>query len=89
MKLANQQVDLKAYKTHLYRHGIPENNDDFKYEGSIPLEYNLVFMNGGRLRVLDLKVLAFQPQRSAPIVACLYPYPYRTVSVPYCNRTVL
>lgn len=43
-----RQVDRRDYKKHLYSCGVPENNDDYKFENCIPLEYNLVFMNGGK-----------------------------------------
>lgn len=37
---------LVAYKQELYKRGIAENGDDISYGSSIPLEYNIVLMNG-------------------------------------------
>lgn len=37
---------LAAYKQELYKRGIAENGDDISYGSSIPLEYNIVLMNG-------------------------------------------
>ena len=34
------------YKQHLYKHGIAENHDNIKYATSIPLEYNIVLLDG-------------------------------------------
>lgn len=36
----------QAYKQELYKRGIAENGDDFSYGNSIPLEYNIVLMDG-------------------------------------------
>lgn len=38
--------DLSVYKQHLYKHGIAENDDDIHYSSAIPLEYNIVLLNG-------------------------------------------
>ncbi len=42
------QNDLKLYKKHLIQNGIAENNEVINFENSIPLEYNVVHMNGGK-----------------------------------------
>ena len=39
--------DLNQYRKNLYRNGIAENNQDINQGSSIPLEYNIVFLNGG------------------------------------------
>ena len=44
-----QENDLVLYKKHLIKNGITENNEVINYESSIPLEYNIVHMNGGNL----------------------------------------
>jgi folate-binding Fe-S cluster repair protein YgfZ len=41
--------NINEYKEFLYKNGIAENNDDIKQGNSIPLEYNLVFLNGGKI----------------------------------------
>lgn len=38
--------DLSQYKVNLYKNGVAENHEDISYENAIPLEYNLVLMNG-------------------------------------------
>lgn len=38
--------DLRKYKKFLYQNGIAENSDDFSQANSIPLEYNIEFLNG-------------------------------------------
>ena len=43
-----QDIDeLNSYKRYLYVNGIAENSDNFSYGSSIPLEYNIAFLNGG------------------------------------------
>ena len=42
--------NINEYKESLYKNGIGENNDDIKQGNSIPLEYNLVFLNGGKIK---------------------------------------
>lgn len=39
--------NLKAYKQWIYKNGVPENREDIKTTNAIPLEYNLVYLNGG------------------------------------------
>ena len=39
-------LNKSSYKKHLYRQGIAENHDDIPYGHAIPLEYNLVLLNG-------------------------------------------
>ena len=41
-----ENSDLSVYKQHIYKHGIAENNDDIQYGSAIPLEYNIVLLNG-------------------------------------------
>jgi len=41
-----ENSDLSIYKQHIYKHGIAENNDDIQYGSAIPLEYNIVLLNG-------------------------------------------
>jgi hypothetical protein len=43
-----EERNLKNYKKNLIRHGVPENNESFSYGNAIPLEYNLVMLNGGK-----------------------------------------
>ncbi len=38
--------ELGAYKQELYKRGIAENGDDISYGKSIPLEYNIVLLDG-------------------------------------------
>lgn len=39
-------TNLSQYKEKLYKHGIAENHEDITYGSSIPLEYNIVLLNG-------------------------------------------
>jgi folate-binding Fe-S cluster repair protein YgfZ len=48
------EENLSNYKKFLYKNGIAENGDDFVYGSSIPLEFNIVFLNGGNLVCLFL-----------------------------------
>ena len=48
------EENLCNYKKFLYKNGIAENGDDFVYGSSIPLEFNIVFLNGGNLVCLFL-----------------------------------
>jgi len=41
-----ENSDISLYKQELYKHGIAENHVDISYGNSIPLEYNLVLLNG-------------------------------------------
>lgn len=44
--LITENTDYSSYKQHLYKHGIAENHENIVYTNSIPLEYNLVLLNG-------------------------------------------
>lgn len=39
-------TNLDKYKINLYKNGVAENHQDISYQNAIPLEYNLVLMNG-------------------------------------------
>jgi hypothetical protein len=54
-----QENDLGLYKKHLIKNGITENNEVINYESSIPLEYNIVHMNGGNPYNLSLLIFTF------------------------------
>lgn len=47
IKDLSDEANLNNYKRFLYKNGIAENGEDFVYGSSIPLEYNIVFLNGG------------------------------------------
>lgn len=38
---------IENYKEWLYKNGVGENREDVGSANAIPLEYNLVFLNGG------------------------------------------
>lgn len=44
-RITDKSVD-SLYKQSLYKHGIAENHDNISYGSSIPLEYNIVLLNG-------------------------------------------
>ena len=43
----NEVENISNYKKYLYKMWVAEGADIFTYGNSIPLEYNIVFLNGG------------------------------------------
>ena len=43
-----EMENINEYKKCLYKNGIAEGADVFTYGNSIPLEFNIVFLNGGK-----------------------------------------
>ncbi len=45
-QITSESFEPLLYKQSLYKHGIAENHDNISYGNSIPLEYNIVLLNG-------------------------------------------
>lgn len=48
-----EKNNINEYKKYFYKQGIAEGADVFTYGNSIPLEYNIVFLNGGKTNLIN------------------------------------